>query len=158
MNRPDTIRCLSPEPGTSFERFFLNTISDIGSMNLAIALSGSPSCQEMLEQIRRITSGLLVLNGVYFESETLRYLGDEEAAAFYKKWGLPMRWLRLGTGGNGTWKAEGQPCSPSLLRPLLLSHNMTCLISPEPKVFSWATLPLEETGLPRYDRSTMAAV
>ena len=147
MNTASSLRCLAPASGASFESFFLETLSEVGSMNLVLALSSDPASAEMLERIRKITSGLLVLNGVYYESECLRFLGPLEAEAFHRKWGLPVKWLRMGGGRNGSWKADGQPCPPYLLKPLLLAHNMTCLIAPEPKVFAWAALAPVEPNL-----------
>jgi hypothetical protein len=140
MKPSTTIRFLSPEPGTSFDRFFLETLSEVGSTNLVLALSSDPATGEMLESLRRITRGLLVLNAVYYESECLRFLGKEETESFQKKWGIPVKWLRMGTGRNGSWKADGQPVPPYLLKSLLLSHNMTCLLAADPRVFAWAEM------------------
>ncbi len=154
MNPSPAIRCLSPEPGTSFERFFLETLSNVGSMNLVLALSSDPATSEMLESLRRITSGLLVLNAVYYESECLRFLGGEESDAFHKKWGIPVNWLRMGAGKNGSWKADGKPVPPYLLKPLLLSHNMTCLMATDPRVFAWASMNPVEADLPEAGSKT----
>ncbi len=150
------IRYLSPEPGTSFERFFLETLSNVGSMNLVLALSSDPATAEMLESLRRITSGLLVLNAVYYESECLRFLGEEESDTFHRKWGLPVNWLRMGAGRNGSWKADGKPVPPFLLKPLLLSHNMTCLLATDPRVFAWADMSPVEADFVGASTSPMA--
>ena len=158
MNNAPSIRCLSPEPGATFESLFLGALSEVGSMNLVFALSSDPASSEMLESIRKITSGLLVINAVYYESECLRFLGEEESQVFHRKWGLPVKWLRMGGLRNGSWRAFGHPVPPYLLKPLLMSHNMTHLIATDPKVFDWAAMAPVEPDFPGPEASFPAMV
>lgn len=131
--------CLALSEGASFEGFFLETLSEVGSMNLVLAISSDDASTKMLESIRKITSGLLLMNAVYYEADHLRFLSRSEAEDFYRRWNLPVNWLRPGGHQHGVTASRNSQSPVSLLQPLLLAHQISHIISTDPRVFSWAS-------------------
>ena len=130
--------CLTPSAEASFEGFFLETLSEVGSMNLVLAISSDDASLKMLESLHKITSGLLLLNAVYYESDHLRFLSRSETEDFYRRWNLPINWLRPEGQRLGAAKSREARSPVSLLQPLLLAHQISHIIATDPRVFSWA--------------------
>ena len=141
---------LAPSAEASFEGFFLETLSEVGSMNLVLAISSDDASQKMLESLRKITSGLLLMNAVYYESDHLRFLSRSEMEDFYRRWNLPINWLRPEAINS---RESRSPVS--LLQPLLLANQISHIIATDPRVFSWASQSPRDAQIYSFEPSVM---
>ena len=141
---------LAPSAEASFEGFFLETLSEVGSMNLVLAISSDDASRKMLESLRKITSGLLLMNAVYYESDHLRFLSRSEMEDFYRRWNLPINWLRPEAP-----KSRESRSPVSLLQPLLLANQISHIIATDPRVFSWASQSPRDAQIYSFEPSVM---
>ncbi len=88
-----SVRFCAPAPGESSGQYALRIIEKIGSLEFALGLSRDEDSEVLLREIRLLTSGLLVLNAVYFEDGHIRVPQASEGELLEKKWGVPLKWL-----------------------------------------------------------------
>ena len=88
-----SVRFCAPAPGESSGQYALRIIEKIGSLEFALGLSRDEESEILLREIRLLTSGLLVLNAVFFEDGHIRVPQASEGEFLEKKWGVPLKWL-----------------------------------------------------------------
>ena len=88
-----SVRFCAPAPGESSGQYALRIIEKIGSLEFAVGLSRDEESEILLREIRLLTSGLLVLNAVFFEDGHIRVPQASEGEFLEKKWGVPLKWL-----------------------------------------------------------------
>ena len=93
MQATSSVRFCAPAPGESSGQYALRIIEKIGSLEFALGLSRDEDSEILLREIRLLTSGLLVLNAVFFEDGQIRVPQASEGELLEKKWGVPLRWL-----------------------------------------------------------------
>lgn len=80
-------------PETSPESFLIDLIEKYGSVELGIAIASNSSSERMIEAMKSVTNGFLVLNAIYLDKQMIRLPNASEKESLEKAWQMPLRWL-----------------------------------------------------------------
>ncbi len=123
----ETASCTSREieiylfPDESPEEFLVALIEKFGSVELAVCVSPQQSSRKMIGALHAVTNGILLMNIVYLDNQSIRIPQSSERASLYQKWTLPVRWLAPGSPlGNGKGRRSSSEGSMDIAFELFL--------------------------------------
>ncbi|MCL4462098.1 MAG: hypothetical protein M1297_10410 [Nitrospirae bacterium] len=129
MHATSTIRFCAPAPGESSGQYALRIIEKIGSLEFALGLSRDEGSEILLREIRLLTSGLLVLNAVFFEDGHIRVPQASEGELLEKKWGVPLKWLSRQEGSMRRPNGLSTVYPAGQLEEILQENRITVLLT-----------------------------
>ena len=124
------------------EKLLIDLIEKYGSIELGVGISSQPSSLRLIETLKAVTNGFLVLNAVYLENQMIRLPDPLERKTWEKDWKLPLNWLSLDISSMKTVSSlKPAPCRVPVdsLRIIMKAHGIKAFLTTE-----WHALILDK--------------
>jgi len=119
-------------PSELSEKLLIDLIEEYGSIELGVGISSQPSSRKLIETLKAVTNGFLVLNAVYLENQIIRLPDALEQKTWEKDWKLPLNWLSPDvTSMKTTPSPETSLCHVPLgsLKTILKAHGIKAFLT-----------------------------
>ncbi|MHB8545015.1 MAG: hypothetical protein ACYC9S_13595, partial [Leptospirales bacterium] len=124
------------------ERLLIDLIEEYGSIELGVGISSQPSSRKLIETLKAVTNGFLVLNAVYLENQMIRFPDTLERKTLEKDWELPLNWLSpdVSSMKNASSRETAYSRVPlGSLKTILKAHGIKAFLTAE-----WNALMLDK--------------